>query len=158
MPIHEADPWRAQYFADVPCPARVHIPTDDPLAYELYPQHRWVYNKLLIAKSQGLACGTHGTTPVHFPVFSKPVTNLRGMGLGSRVLHDAAEFQEVPVDEDSFFQHLPPEAHAMPPGGFRLGVINCTQLSAGFALRARMAADFGLGTSRGELHAGARAS
>ena len=48
MPIVEADPWRTQYFADVSCPDDVVIPTDDELAYQRYPQHRWIYNKLLI--------------------------------------------------------------------------------------------------------------
>jgi hypothetical protein len=315
MPIHEADPWRTQYFEAIACPPQVHIPTDDALAYELHPQHRWVYNKLLVAQSQGLACGTHTATPPHFPVFSKPITNLRGMGLGSRVLYNAAEFDDLPADENcfwsthltgwhvstdwaviqgepvwcrhvrgvpgsggtfdywiveagrrepmeyycrrwirtylpgytgmvnletiggriieahlrfadqwpdlygarwtesvvnlygrglwnfedrerregysvvlfgphgrhyehprarllreyravadvksvqiTFFQDLPPQAHAMPPGGFRLAVINCVRLSAGLALRARMARDFGLGTKRGEVRGGARAS
>jgi hypothetical protein len=27
------------------------------------------------------------------PVFSKPITNLKGMGIGSRVLHSAAEYE-----------------------------------------------------------------
>jgi hypothetical protein len=314
MPIYEADPWRAQYFDDVRCPAQVHIPTDDRLAYELHPQHRWVYNKLLVAKSQGLACGTRAVMPLQFPVFTKPTTNLRGMGVGGHVLHNAAEFRELCAAEDfwstylrgwhvstdwavvqgepvwcrhargipapggtfyywvieagrrepmeyycrrwirshlrdytgmvnletiggriievhlrfadqwpdlygahwtesvvdlygcgvwsfhdsarregysvvlfaphgrryahprarrlqeyratddvksvqiTFFQHLPPEAHAMPPGGFRLAVINCTKLSAGLALRARMALDFGLGAGRGDPRAAARTS
>ncbi len=301
MPIHEADPWREQYFTGVPCPGHVHVPTDDPLAYELHPRHRWVYNKLLIAQSQGLVCGTNEVMPARFPVFSKPVINLRGMGVGSALVRNAREFRErqspdnfwteyltgfhvstdwavaggEPVwcrhargvpgpagtfdhwvveagrreliehhsrkwirahlrgytgmlnletiggriievhlrfadqwpdlygphwteavvnlygrhewsfkDADrregysvalfgphgpryahpnadllneyravagvksvqiTFFQHLPPETHAMPPGGFRLAVINCTRLSAGLALRARMAKEFGLG-------------
>ena len=29
----------------------------------------------------------HGTMPPRFPVFSKPIVNLKGMGVGSRVLH-----------------------------------------------------------------------
>ncbi|HEY2807453.1 MAG TPA: hypothetical protein VGI91_01545 [Steroidobacteraceae bacterium] len=304
MPIHEKDPWRAQYFDGVPCPRQVHIPTDDALAYELYPAHRWVYNKLLVAESQGLACGAGATVPAQFPVFSKPITNLRGMGVGSRLVRSLAEFRSAGGEENfwsvyltgshvstdwaivagepvwcrhargipaaggtfdywvieagrrepmeyycrrwirahlrgytgmlnletiggriievhlrfadqwpdlyggrwieslvtlygrgswsfadrerrdgysvvlfgphgvryrypharllqryrevggvtsvqvTFFQHLPPAAHAMPPGGFRLAVINCTRLSAGLALRARMAADFGLGMRR----------
>ena len=106
MPIHEADPWRAQYFSDVPCPPQVHIPTDDPLAYELNPRHRWVYNKLLVAKSQGLACGTHAATPQHFPVFSKPITNLRGMGMGSRVLHNVAEFHDLRAEDHFWSAYL----------------------------------------------------
>jgi hypothetical protein len=58
----------------------------------------------------------------------------------------------------TFFPHLAPEAHAMPPGGFRLAVINCNELTAGLALRARMAADFGLGACIGELYPGMCAS
>lgn len=93
MPICEADPWRMQYFEAVECPAEVCIPTEDPDAYRWNPAHSWVYNKLLIAESQGLACGPHGVPPPAFPVFSKPIMNLRGMGAGSRVLASAAEYE-----------------------------------------------------------------
>ena len=48
MPILERDPWRDQYFTGVACPEAVTVPTDDGDAYELFPRHRWVYNKLLI--------------------------------------------------------------------------------------------------------------
>ena len=51
MPIIENDPWREQYFERVRCPKGVVIPTDDGDAYDLFPQERWVYNKLLIAES-----------------------------------------------------------------------------------------------------------
>jgi hypothetical protein len=56
MPICEADPWRMQYFKDVVCPPEVRIPTEDFDAYEWNPAHHWVYNKLLIAESQGIPC------------------------------------------------------------------------------------------------------
>jgi len=86
MPILERDPWRMQYFEGVSCPENVMIPTDDPDCWLLYPQHRWVYNKLTIAESQGVACGPHGVPPESFPVFSKPIFNLKGMGIGSTVV------------------------------------------------------------------------
>jgi hypothetical protein len=44
MPIIENDPWRQQYFHGVACPEDVVIPTDDALAYTLYPARRWIYN------------------------------------------------------------------------------------------------------------------
>src|SRR5678816_206136 len=94
MPIVEADPWRTQYFTGIDCPNDVVIPTDDPLAYALYPRERWIYNKLAVAESQGLACGPHGVRPEVFPVFSKPIFNLRGMGAGSRILRDAAHYEQ----------------------------------------------------------------
>jgi hypothetical protein len=54
-----------------------------------YPSHRWVYNKLAVAQSQGIASAPHGVMPPSFPVFSKPIMNLRGMGTGSRVIASA---------------------------------------------------------------------
>lgn len=93
MPILETDPWRFQYFADADCPDDVLIPTDDGDAWTLFPEHRWVYDKLRVAESQGLTCGPHGIMPASFPVFSKPVFNLRGMGTGSRVLRTEREFR-----------------------------------------------------------------
>jgi hypothetical protein len=83
-----------QYFEAVACPPDIRIPTDDPDAYLWYPAYRWVYNKLLVAESQGLACGPHGLPPPAFPVFSKPIINLRGMGAGSRVLSGRAEYEQ----------------------------------------------------------------
>ena len=90
MPICEADPWRLQYFAHVKTAAN--IPTEDSDAWQWYPAHRWVYDKLAVAVSQGLAAGPHGTSPPNFPVFSKPIVNLRGMSVGSRVLNSQAEY------------------------------------------------------------------
>ena len=91
MPIHEADPWRLQYFAQVETTAN--ITTEDSDAWQWYPAHRWVYDKLAVALSQGLEAGPHGTPPPRFPVFSKPITNLKGMGVGSRVLTDLEDYQ-----------------------------------------------------------------
>jgi hypothetical protein len=94
MPFCEADPWRLQYFERVPCPPQVRIPTEDPDAYEWYPQHRWVYDKLRLCASQALSCAPHGVEPPQFPVFSKPITNLRGMGVGSRVLRSLEDYRQ----------------------------------------------------------------
>ena len=93
MPIIENDPWREQYFDGVACPDDVVIPTDDGDAYELFPQHRWIYNKLLIAESQGISCAPHGLAPPDFPVFSKPIYNMRGMGTGSRVIRSLEQWR-----------------------------------------------------------------
>jgi hypothetical protein len=91
MPICEADPWRLQYFAHVKTAAN--IATEDSDAWQWYPAYRWVYDKLAVALSQKLDAGPHGTVPPRFPVFSKPVVNLRGMGIGSRVIHSQAEYE-----------------------------------------------------------------
>jgi hypothetical protein len=77
----------------VACPPEVRIPTEDADGYQWNPAHRWVYNKLAVAQSQGLACAPHGLCPPGFPVFSKPIINLRGMAVGSRVLPDHAHYE-----------------------------------------------------------------
>jgi hypothetical protein len=91
MPICEADPWRLQYFDHVRTAAN--IPTEDCDAWQWYPAHRWVYDKLAVALSQNLDAAPHGVTPPRFPVFSKPIVNLKGMGVGSRVLRTPADYE-----------------------------------------------------------------
>lgn len=95
MPILERDPWRYQYFQDVTCPEDVHIPTDDPDCWTLFPRQNWIYNRMEIAKSQGVACGPHGVKPPRFPVFSKPIINLKGMGIGSRLIAYEHEWDQA---------------------------------------------------------------
>jgi hypothetical protein len=92
MPICEADPWRLQYFRGVETAAN--IPTEDSDAWNWNPAHRWVYDKLAVALSQGLDAGPHGTAPARYPVFSKPIINLKGMGVDSRALNSAAEYDK----------------------------------------------------------------
>ncbi len=93
MPIVEADPWREQYFTAVSCPDDVVIPTDDELAYQRYPQHRWIYNKLLICETQELDNAPHDIMPRQFPVFSKPIYNMRGMGCGGKIIESPQQFR-----------------------------------------------------------------
>lgn len=93
MPIFVRDPWRRQYFDHVACPDDVIIPIDDMDAWALYPTERQVYDRLFVAQAQGLPAGPHGTTPPQFPVFSKPIINLKGMGIGSRVIANREEYE-----------------------------------------------------------------
>jgi len=95
MPILEPDPWRQHFFDQHPCPERLFIPTKDPDAYCLNPEHHWAYNKLLIAEKQGIACGPHGVTPTRFPVFSKPIYNLRSMGPGCGVVASPEAYERA---------------------------------------------------------------
>ncbi|MEZ5774611.1 MAG: hypothetical protein R3D33_07895 [Hyphomicrobiaceae bacterium] len=91
MPIHDSD-WSLQFFEGVPCPEDVHIAASDPEAWAFNPRHNWVYDKLAVAASQGIRAAPHGVVPSAFPVFSKPITNLYGMGAESRVIADAAAY------------------------------------------------------------------
>ena len=95
MPICEIDPWRAQYFESARCPDNIFIPTEDSDAWTWNPAHRWVYDKLAVASSQGLDAAPHGVAPVRYPVFSKPIYNLKGMGVGSRVLRSKADYADA---------------------------------------------------------------
>jgi len=106
MPIVENDPWRRQYFEGVVCPDDVTIPTDDTLAYTLYLAHRWIYNKLLICETQGLVHAPHGIPPTAFPVFSKPIYNLRGMGAGGKILASLAEYEREQTPGHMWMQLL----------------------------------------------------
>jgi hypothetical protein len=98
MPFHVRDPWRKQYFEGVSCPDDVHVPIDDIDCHDWFPEYRFVYDKLFVARSQGLACGTAHDLPGTFPVFAKPQVNLKGMGLGSLAIRDG----------DSFATHMQP--------------------------------------------------
>lgn len=93
MPICEIDPWRTQYFETTHCPADVFIPTEDSDAWLWNPDHRWVYDKLMVATRQGLPAAPHGIEPTRYPVFSKPIYNLKGMGVGSRALLSPRDYQ-----------------------------------------------------------------
>jgi hypothetical protein len=92
VPICEIDPWRMQYFEQAQCPSDAFIPTEDSDAWTWNPQHRWVYDKLAVALSQGLEAAPHGVAPHDYPVFSKPIYNLKGMGVGSRALTSAEDY------------------------------------------------------------------
>ncbi|HYM31469.1 MAG TPA: hypothetical protein VEU47_09235 [Candidatus Cybelea sp.] len=68
------------------------MPIDDATAWNLYPEHRWIYNKLAICETQGLPHGPHGTEPDRYPIFSKPIYNMRGMGTGGRIVRNAQDY------------------------------------------------------------------
>ena len=98
MPVRELDPWRMQYFEGLDCPDDIVIPTEDGDAYMMFSEHRWIYNKLTICETQGLPCAPHGFEPDHYPVYSKPIYNMRGMGAGTQIFrsHDDYILGQLP--------------------------------------------------------------
>ena len=60
-----------------------------------FPQYNWIYDRLRVALSQGLVAAPHGVVPQGFPLFSKPIVNLRGMGAGSRTIHNANQLKQA---------------------------------------------------------------
>mgnify|MGYP005839509467 CR=1 FL=1 len=95
MPILQPDEWRKPFFNKTYCSPDVIIPTKDYDAYSLNPDHRWAYNKLMIADKQNLLCGPHGLEPPSYPVFSKPTYNLKSMGASSGIIYDPKEYRRL---------------------------------------------------------------
>ena len=56
----------------------------------MYPELRWIFNKILFSEAQGLPAYPHGIEPVDVGhedrVFSKPITNLWGLSTGARII------------------------------------------------------------------------
>ena len=82
MPVLERDPWRLQYFEGVACPVDVFVPTDDPDCWILNPDHCWIYDKLRVARSQGLDCAPHGVAPGQYPGLLQAHCQSEGYGRG----------------------------------------------------------------------------
>jgi hypothetical protein len=77
--------------------------------------------------------------------FSVPLFARHGQGFRHPPQHTQAQVRALPHVRSlqvTFFEDKPPEDHPMPPGGFRLGVINATDLSAASAARRRLAEAF----------------
>jgi hypothetical protein len=69
----------------------------------------------------------HGAVPPHPP---------QGAQYSVRAMKDAASLQIT------FHESKPGDQHPMPPGGFRLALVNCWSLKAGFAARKEIARAF----------------
>lgn len=70
----------------------IEYPKNDIDAYIMYPKYCKVYNKLEIAKIQNLQANPYPILPDKFPVISKPIINLNGMGLGAKKIKNKKEF------------------------------------------------------------------
>lgn len=70
------------------------IVTNDSEAWVTYPDHNIVYNKLWLAKTQGLPCAPIGVYPSEdtYPIIIKPIINLYGMSRGVVVVNNDDEY------------------------------------------------------------------
>lgn len=89
-------PYYQHILENFDCP-KLSVPLDDHSAYQLSPDHRFIYDRLFVAHSQDIPAGPVGVHPPpdEFPVFVKPTYNLRGMGIGAEVQSDD-EYQQKP--------------------------------------------------------------
>ena len=60
---------------------------NDIQAYKEFKKYNILYNKLEIAKFQDLDCGPFPIQPKKFPVISKPIINLTGMGVNAKKIN-----------------------------------------------------------------------
>ena len=77
------------------------IPLNDLDAWLQYPDHNWVYNRLELAKFQGLKCAPMPITPLSYPVIIKPIINLYGMGHKIIKVNNYDEFREKNISNKS---------------------------------------------------------
>jgi hypothetical protein len=56
--------------------------------------------------------------------------------------HEIAAMPGVSSLQITFHEELAPERHAMPPGGFRVAIVNCWDRAAGNAARERLRSHF----------------
>lgn len=103
MPFLTFDPRDYGCYDGVEIPEDVHIPTTDIAAWAANPEHGWAYNRLEVARRQGLRCGPMELTPAEYPVFVKPVYNFRGGGVGARLVESQAAFDAVAAEHPEMF-------------------------------------------------------
>lgn len=132
MPIIEHDAWRQQYFTGVACPDHVVIPTDDIESYRLFPTHAHIYNKLNICLSQNIRHAPAGIAPDGYPVFSKPIVNLRGMGLDSYRLDNTADYEKFCRPGHFWMEYLEGE-HVSTDAAIINGVMVWSRHTVGYA-------------------------
>ena len=56
-----------------------------------------------------------------------------------RSVNEFLSWQGVSSIQVTFHDNKPPEMHSMPPGGFRLAIVNCWNSETGFKVRDRLA-------------------
>ena len=92
MPFLEPECWDKHLFQNIKCDSI--IPVDDPTVWTYFPELRWTANKLALCEIQGIKCGPHGVYPDFWPVFSKPIMNLWGMGIGTTTIKSEKEMDD----------------------------------------------------------------
>lgn len=68
------------------------IPKNDIEAWNKYPEYNFLYNKMFIAEFESIKNGPMPIEPNSYPVVSKPIINLYGMGLSSNIINTKKEF------------------------------------------------------------------
>lgn len=73
----------------------VQIPVSDVVAYQMYPQYRWMFNKITLSEVQGIWAYPDRYPPPSFPIIHKPITNLYGMSAGVTTIASELEYDSI---------------------------------------------------------------
>jgi hypothetical protein len=95
---------------------------------ELYARRRWRF-------ADGSRCTGYSVV-----LFGGHGIRYRGVDPG--LIEDLLADPAVSSVQITFHADRPPQLHAMPPGGFRLAIVNCWELDAGCEARQRLAVQF----------------
>jgi hypothetical protein len=96
---------------------------------ELYASGRWCYRDEGRRSGYSVVLfGGHGTQ------YKKP---------DPRAVDELLGRPEISSIQVTFHDDRPAERHSMPPGGFRLAIVNCWDLQMGLEARAQLALLFG---------------
>ena len=68
--------------------------------------------------------------------------------IDSNTIEELLKRPDISSIQITFREDKPPEVHTMPPGGFRLAIVNCWDPNAGFELREILASLFGVKLKR----------
>ncbi len=100
----------------------------------LYAERRWVFDAGKVRTGYSVVLfAPHGVQYTH------PATDL---------IHELKCTPGVTSIQITFHAHRAAASHSMPPGGFRVAIVNCWDLAAGRRVRAELARVFGLAASR----------
>jgi len=69
-----------------------YLPKNDLDAWEKYKEFNFLYNKMFIANHENLKYAPMPIEPKKYPVVSKPIINLYGMGLSSYIIKSKKDF------------------------------------------------------------------
>lgn len=84
-------------------PFSLQLVRNDADAHDRNPTLRHIYNKKWVTESQGNPTGTMKDIPQSFPVFAKPIVNLKGANKDCYVIKDKSEFLAHSHRDDMFW-------------------------------------------------------
>lgn len=87
-------------------PYTKNIITNDMDAYKAHPHMRHIYDKKWVTESQQNECGFMSEKPIQFPVFIKPIKNLRGGNIDCFIIKNIQEFNKYSNRKDMFWSNL----------------------------------------------------